>query len=360
LDIFNCLYKDAAFADNPPSLRPLPSEDNPDGFFQSFRYTVNHPDTIAFARTLRRVVDEFGDGSDGGSRFLVGEVFGPPALLRRYCQRDDHDDADRGLHLVFLFRSLHTPFTAAAFRALIAEYEREFAAPLLPTYVFGNHDRPRCAERLGHDPLREKLLATLQLTVRGVPFLYYGDELGLPNLDLPVQRALDPLAAGYRWLPNRLIWALRRRGILLNRDECRAPLPWSTAAHGGFTSATATPWLPLPPQLARYNIASQQRDPTSLWHCYRQLLALRAAQPALHRGSLALLGPTALPGEVLGYQRRDGDTTLEVWLNFSPQPQTLTRPSCGRLLFCTDPNQHSGSGPLLHLRPFAGVVCAVN
>jgi len=110
LDIFNCLFKDPLFAENPFSPRPLPSEDCPDGFFQSYRNTVNHPDTLRFARTLRRVVDEFADPP----RFLVGEVFGAPALLRDYCS----DDTGDGLHLVFLFKSLRTPLTAPAFRAL--------------------------------------------------------------------------------------------------------------------------------------------------------------------------------------------------------------------------------------------------
>src|SRR5262249_17362570 len=157
-------------------------------FFQRPLHTQNHPDTFAFARELRAVVDEF----DG--RFLVGEVFGPPALLRRYC--------GDGLHLVFLFRTMRAPFTAAGFRALVAEFEAELPVPLLPTWVFANHDRPRAIARLRNDPARARLLAAFQLTVRGVPFVYYGDELGLPDDDgMPFANARDPLAARYRWVP---------------------------------------------------------------------------------------------------------------------------------------------------------------
>jgi glycosidase len=79
LDIFNALFKDASFADNPFSLRPVPSEDNPDGFFQRHLHTIDHPDTIAFARELRAVVD----AAPGPPRFLVGEVFGDAETLRR-------------------------------------------------------------------------------------------------------------------------------------------------------------------------------------------------------------------------------------------------------------------------------------
>src|SRR6185503_18060727 len=98
------IQKDASFADNPWSPRPLPSDDDPEGFFQRPLHTQNHPDTFALARELRAVVDELPD------RFVVGEVFGPTELLRRYC--------GDGLNLVFAFKTLRTPFTAPAFRAL--------------------------------------------------------------------------------------------------------------------------------------------------------------------------------------------------------------------------------------------------
>src|SRR5262249_21263833 len=143
LDIFNAIYKDASFSDNPFSLRPVPTEDNPHGFFQRNVHTIDHPDTLAFARELRAVVDSFSDPP----RFVVGEAFGAPEPLRRYCG----EEAD-GLHLVFLFKTLRTRFAGRAVRALIDEFERAFPDPLLPTYVFGNHDRPRFMHRLGDHP----------------------------------------------------------------------------------------------------------------------------------------------------------------------------------------------------------------
>jgi alpha-glucosidase len=101
LDIFNAIFKDESFRDNPFSWRPVPSEDNPHGFFQRQRHTIDHPDTIAFARELRGVVDEFCDPP----RFLVGEVFGDASTLRRYC-----GEAAEGLHLVFLFKAMQMRF----------------------------------------------------------------------------------------------------------------------------------------------------------------------------------------------------------------------------------------------------------
>jgi oligo-1,6-glucosidase/alpha-glucosidase len=340
LDIFNALYKDAGFADNPPHWRPLPSEDDPNGFFQRCLHTIDHPDTLAFARELRAVVDEFTDPP----RFLVGEVFGAPAALVRYCgERAD------GLHLVFLFRTLRTPLRAAALRALIAEFEAAFPEPLLPTYVFGNHDRPRLSCRISEDPARARLLATLQLTVRGVPFIYYGEEIGLPHQDLPLRQALDPLAAQYRLVPGFLARWLRRHGLLLNRDECRGPMPWHGGPGAGFTAPGVRPWLPLHPRSATLNVAAQERDPGSLLACYRRLLALRRGLPALHGGDLTLLPVERLPRDVLAYRRAAGDQAVEVYLNLAPRPAPLDdrRPR----LFSTH-GEGTGDG----LRPWEGIV----
>ena len=150
LDVFNAIYKDVSFADNPFLMRLIPSETNPHGFFQRNVHTIDHPDTFAFARELRKVIDQHQEPT----RFLVGEVFGDPASLRRYCG----EDAD-GLNLVFLFKAMRTRCTARSVRQLISEVEASFPDPFLPTYVFGNHDRPRFIHRLGNHPGKAKLMA---------------------------------------------------------------------------------------------------------------------------------------------------------------------------------------------------------
>jgi oligo-1,6-glucosidase/alpha-glucosidase len=309
LDIFNAIFKDASFADNPFSWRPFPSEHNPDGFFQRALYTQNHPDTFAFARELRAVVDEFRDPP----RFLVGEVFGATDVLREYC-----GTSGEGLHLVFLFKSLRTPFKAPALRDLVSEMETAFQEPLHPTYVFGNHDRPRGIDRLGNDPAKARLLAAFQLTVRGVPFLYYGDEIGLPHHSLPRQSARDPLAGYYSNLPNWLLPSLRKRGILVNRDECRSPMPWTAGPHSGFAPPDAAEtWLPVHPKSPIINVEAQRGDPTSVLSAYRRLLALRRRSKALSSGSLTLIEPRADARRVLAWERRFGDENAHVYLNFS-------------------------------------------
>ena len=198
---FYALFKDEEFRDNPFSPRPLPSDAEPDGFFQSYTRVLHHPDTRAFARTLRRVVDEFADPP----RFLVGEAFGQPSVLRGYCEGGD------GLHAIFLFKAMQTEFTAQAFRALIEEFEREMPAPLVPTWVFGSHDRCRRATRRNGHPEEEKLCAALQLSARGIPFVYYGEEIGMRDLDLPLRTAKDPVGQMYAFLPDLVVKKLPPR-----------------------------------------------------------------------------------------------------------------------------------------------------
>jgi alpha-glucosidase len=112
----------------------------------------------------------------------------------------------------------------------------------------------------------------LLLGLRGTAVLYYGDELGMPDTDVPADRLLDPVSA--RFQP------------FLNRDAARTPMPWNAEPGGGFTVPGVEPWLPVG-DLGRCNVADQQADPNSTLHLTRDLLALRRALPALQRGAYA-------------------------------------------------------------------------
>ena len=351
LDIFNALFKDASFADNPFSFRPVPSEKNPHGFFQRNVHTIDHPDTLAFARELREVVDEHTDPP----RFLVGEVFGDPEMLRRYCGGEEAN----ALHLVFLFESMTTPYSGKAVRRLIHEFERAFPEPFSPTYVFGNHDRPRFIHRLeGHRP-KAKLVATLQLTVRGVPFIYYGEEIGMAQHEIPLHEGLDPVAARYRFVPQWLTGFFRKRGILLNRDECRLPMQWDGGPNAGFAPPSATPWLPVHPESPTTNVAAQEADPESLLRCYESLLALRRRLPALQAGALTLLD-TGLPSSVVVYRRALGGEAarpVDVYLNFGGRAVAVDIPSHGeRAVWSNHRGETRPAGERVPLGAHEGIV----
>ncbi len=352
LDIFNAIYKDASFDDNPFSFRPVPSEHNPHGFFQRYHHTLDHPDTFVFSRELRALSDEFSDPP----RFLVGEVFGDAGMLRRYCG----EEAD-GLHMVFLFKAMRTRFAGRAVRALIEEFERAFPDPFMPTYVFGNHDRPRFIHRLGEDVDKAKLFAMMQLTVRGVPFIYYGEEIGMLHHEIPLLEGLDPIASRFRLMPQWMARGLQRFGILLNRDECRLPMQWSHGPNAGFSAGHAEPWLPMHPDAGENNVAAQERDPASLLNCYRNLLALRRKSRALAGGSLEMHDVASLPRAVVAYRRAHGEgadqEAVDVYLNFGRSPVKLDlRGQAGRTLVSNRRGEARAPNADEVLGPYEGVM----
>ncbi len=311
LDIFNALFEDNQFRDNPFGWAILPNESNPDGFFQHMEHTIDHPGNFAFAKELRAVLD----GYANPPRYLVGEVFGDAKVLKQYIgeQRD-------GLHTVFLFEMLAFKFNASYFRQLIGKLEAEFPYPFDPTWVFGNHDRKRSISRMGNDVRKAKLLALLQMTVRGVAFTYMGEEIGMKQARIPLKHAQDSLAVRYRWLPQFLV---NMAPESLNRDECRTPMQWDGTAHAGFCPPNAQPWLPITAGYATTNVAHQEQDPNSLLQVYRKLLHLRQSQPAFASPYLELMPENALPPNVLGYYRGQGEERVLILLNFNAKAVDL-------------------------------------
>jgi alpha-glucosidase len=130
--------------------------------------------------------------------------------------------------------------------------------------------------------------ATVLLTLRGTPFLYAGEELGLCDAEVPEERRVDPGG----------------------RDGCRAPIPWHEDATHGWA---AEPWLPWPPDASTRDAGSLAWDEGSILHLYRRLLAARRRSPALHVGTWRLLDA---PAGVLAYERGAGDDRRQVWANF--------------------------------------------
>ncbi len=319
LDVFGWIMKDPAFRDNP--LRPRLGG----GDVIRLRdrvFTEGTPDNVVLAQDLRAVVDEV-DGAD--DRMLVGEVFGGPAKVRSYLG----DERRPGLHLVFAFDLLEFRFTARFVRETLERYEREFPAPSLPATVLENHDRSRVMDRVGGDERKARVLAMLLLTMRGVPTLYQGQEIGMRNTYLPLRGALDPFGREVLpWMPE---WISRRIPERINRDEVRTPMPWDGSAGAGFTTS-AHPWLPLGPESGVRNVAVQEADAGSMLHLVRDLVRLRRDRPELHSGSLRLL---PAEGDVVAFAREHEGRALHVVLNMGPREALW--PGSGDILRATGP-----------------------
>ena len=261
--------------------------DQPVGLGQIDRVGIHDdPRTHGLLRDIRRLVDSY-----PGERVTVGEVnLHETAAIRSYYGVRDE------LHMAFNFLALSVGWTAAAWREAIETVERDLGGEAWPTWVLSNHDTPRHRTRLGGSELRARAAAVLLLTLRGTPFLYQGEELGLEDADVPAARRVDPGG----------------------RDGCRAPVPWDATAGHGWPAAE--PWLPWPPHAGERSAERQRSDPGSIAHLYRALLRERHGSAALRRGALRLL-PTA--DDVLAFERaQDGDRRL-VLVSFADQVREM-------------------------------------
>jgi alpha-glucosidase len=210
----------------------------------------------------------------------------------------------KGAHLPFNFQLLQAPWKADAIARLVEEYEAALPDNAWPNWVLGNHDRPRIATRVGQEQAR--VAAVLLLTLRGTPTLYYGDEIGMADVPVPVDQIQDP-------------WALREPGIGVGRDPVRTPMQWDRSHCAGFS--TTRPWLPLADNWAEQNVETLEREPFSILSLYKRLLALRRSHEALRLGRYQTLN---CADDVFGFARSSGKERLIVLLNFSQERRRVS------------------------------------
>jgi alpha-glucosidase len=243
-------------------------------------FSMNRPEVHDVLRRWRTLAD----GCDP-RRVLVGEtyVLDLDSLIPYYGNGDDE------LNLAFNFLFVHAPLNAAELRRVVGGVEEKLPAGAWPVYTGSNHDAGRLTTRWADDdPRRARAALLMILTLRGTPFLYYGDEIALPEVPTDPETALDPVA--------------RRTGDpSRNRDPCRTPMQWSDEPGGGFTSDGATPWLPFG-DLRAVNVAAQREDRGSTLHLVRDLIALRKSSRDLTAGSYEAL---AAPDGAWAWQRGD-------------------------------------------------------
>ncbi len=321
LDVATAYAKDPLLRSNPPSLVAIPD------FFQRHVHDRNHPDFHGIFREMRSVADtEASAGSEAslpGQRVLIGEPHGQSLELSASCYGQSDDE----LHLAFNFDFLDQKWDARAFRRAAEAWYKALPAQGWPSLVLSNHDKPRHIWRYrsadGELTVeRAKVAAAMLLCLRGSPFLYYGEEIGMNCHRLARKDLRDPLGIN--------TWPLG----FLGRDPSRRPMQWDAGADAGFGSTE--PWLPFDPEWRACNVAAQRGEGDSLLEWYRSLIALRRAKTALRRGSLRFIeGPKgllawkrALAAEAFadgeGYASAEfqepSSTAIEVFLNFRSTP----------------------------------------
>lgn len=323
-------------------------------YAQLLAYQLKQPGLHELMQELRALVDEY-----PGDRVLLGE---------------DQDVAFHGngdeLHLVFNFPLLETTrLTPAHIRANQARRLAELPPGAWPCNTLGHHDAPRLWSRFG-DGVNNDALARLHvaflLTMKGTPFLFNGEEIGMADLELThIEQFRDTAAIKqYQMLTTQFGQApatALQAVIASTRDRCRSPLQWSSAPNGGFSPAGVVTWLPVHTNHATgVNVAEQEGDPASLLNFYRRLLQLRRTTPALNAGEYEpLLTDQEAIFACWRHDMASGQRCL-VLLNFSAQAQPVTlevATSSGRLLFASSGRT---AGPLdlgaLTLAPFEVII----
>ncbi len=356
LDILGAVYVDPKFRDNPLSWKLIPSEDSMDMLFRSSKYTVNYPDNFEFAKELRKVIDEF----QNPPRFLIGEVSGSLIELHNFCGKDSPD----GLNLVFLFQSMRTKLNAKNFCRLIQDYEKYFPDPYIPTWVFSNHDIIRHISRFKENKAIEKakLNTALQLTARGVPVIYYGEEIGMRQNFLPFDKSLDAVSFKFKKSPHLIQNILLKiTDYALNRDGCRTPMQWNRNVTAGFSPNPTNTWLSVNPNYKSVNVENSIKDKNSLFYCYQRFLKLRKKTPALNSGNITLIDPKTISKHVLGYTRSaiiDGnEQMIYVYLNFGSKIASFHNPiPNSHLLASTTISSQPLNGQNMILQPFEGII----
>jgi alpha-glucosidase len=295
VDVIWHLIKDAHFRNNPENPTWTPDE-HP--FHEVLPvYTADQPEVHEVIGQMRRLFDEY------EARVLIGEIYLPVERLVKY-----YGENASGAHLPFNFQLILAPWDAQHIAKMIEEYEAALPGDGWPNWVLGNHDNHRIASRVG--PEQARIAAMLLLTLRGTPTLYYGDEIGMHDVDIPHDRVQDPFEKN---VP----------GKGLGRDPERTPMQWDASDGAGFS--TAPPWLPIADDSATINVEMEQDDPRSTLSLYRRLLALRRGAPALEVGRYE---PLTAQGDVLAYLRsaRAGEHSFLVALNLGAEPHRLTPP----------------------------------
>jgi alpha-glucosidase len=305
VDVLWHLIEDDRFRDNPPNPSWRESMDP----YQKLipLHTTDQSEVHGVIARMRSLVDQYKD------RVLIGEIYLPIERLVQYYGADLG-----GVHVPFNFQLLLAKWQAPDIARIIREYEAALPERGWPNWVLGNHDRPRIASRVG--PAQARLAAMLLLTLRGTPTLYYGDEIGMRDVEIPLEKVQDPFEKN---VPGRG----------LGRDPQRTPMQWSAAKNAGFTEGE--PWLPIAKDSTEVNVEAERDDPASMITLYNQLIKVRRGESALEVGQFE---PMEAHGDLLTYVRRDRESAFLIALNLGPQPQVVNfsnKASEGRIALST-------------------------
>jgi oligo-1,6-glucosidase len=257
--------------------------------------------------------------------FTVGETPGVGMQMSRLLTGEERKELD----MVFSFDHLETPghvrfedyrYDLNYLKEYMIDWMENYGDNCWMSIFYENHDNPRMISKINSDPaVREvlgKLLAMLQLTLKGTPFLYQGQEIGSINQAFSgIEQMKDVESINYyvELLPTLGKKAAWEKVLSGSRDHSRTPMQWSNQRNAGFTEGE--PWLSTDNDYVNWNVAKQQEDPNSIWRFYQKLLRLRKEHEALVYGSFEAVNRKKK--DVFNYYRRLGKEEYYIEMNIS-------------------------------------------
>lgn len=329
LDVINLIGKDKKFRNNPGILSFMN--------IQKHLFTRNRGRSYKIVRKLRALIDSYED------KMLVGEILANPPGSSTLAASYLGDGRDM-LNMAFDFSLIFRRWNASSYFRTIQKWHKVIPKKGWPCHVLSNHDLYRSINRLGIGNNRfkkAKVAAVMLMTLRGTPFIYYGEEIGMENIKVARKDIKDPLGKKY--------WPL-----FSGRDRARSPMQWNTSENGGFSAAK--PWLPVSKNYASVNVEQQQGQKDSLLNLYKKLIQLRKEQPELQRGKwIADIKGT---NHTISYLRKYRGSQVLVILNFNNQDKSTPLPA-GTWHMLLSTHDHRVNVPLitkLHLQPFEAII----
>jgi oligo-1,6-glucosidase len=282
---------------------------------------------------------------------------------------DAHNMVDpdrRELNMAYAFEGIDIAkpegYSLMHFKEVFSRWDSAFAHNGWLSIVLSNHDQSRLVSRFGNDnpkyrALSSKMLSTFIMTMRGTPYYYNGDELGMTNSEFRTINDFRDVPAlnEYQHLINIHgdTTAYLKRLKFQGRDNGRTPFQWNSSANAGFT--TGTPWIPVNPNYKMINAEEEEKNPNSCLNYFRKLVSLRKNNPALIYGKYQLLDKNN--PKVYAYTREGNGKRFLILLNFSAD-KTLAQihiPLAGAKLVLSN-DQRSAKSPVMELNPYEACI----
>lgn len=291
IDALFFLFEDKKLRNDPQNKRFHGKKNEP---FHALRrvYDYNQPEVFSFVDRVFALVQKY------PSKLLISEIPGDiTSFAKLYRQTNSC------VHLPFNFSLINLPWKANDYQQTVSRYLNSLKERKLANFVLGNHDCSRVASRIGAEKAR--LLAMLELTLPGMAFIYYGDEIGMENVSIPRKHRRD--LYGIRVHPR------------FGRDGERTPMQWDDSANAGFS--TGKPWLPIAANYEITNVKNEQKSKTSILSLYQTLIRLKKNHPALS-GSFRFL-ENKNPA-LIAFERTGKTGRLIIILNYSQKSERFT------------------------------------